>query len=346
MKTAKIFGENNNLLVNATDIKNGLISREHEFVDPEYEFKVIYVGKAKNNGTPYFRLYLSYDDYIKMSPERKSKYDYLRKMKHYDESFWHRSWEERLAEFAKIEAPIKDENTGKYKRADAYYETKNVVIEFQHSYISGDFIERSEFYSKLGLKTIWLFDLTSLNVSDNNNVIELLEDNSKGFFRVCEECKNIKNYQVYIQVSNQLIYRVTSLERKEVEGDLQSSIRYFTKNEVYTAEEFVDMIKTYPTQQEGNVMTKPYKSLFEIYKEENMSGECKLIVMDMLFGEVIQVFKDIRTGRLSENYSDGCIAFNYCHPNKNGKLKAIPLIYSLQKKYAYERKWELIEVIR
>ena len=40
------------------------------------------------------------------------------------------------------------------------------------------------------------------------------------------------------------------------------------------------------------------------------------------------------------------VAFNYCHPNKNGKLKAIPLIYSLQKKYAYERKWELIEVIR
>ena len=346
MKTAKIFGEKNNFLVNAIDIKNGVISREHEFVDPEYEFKVIYVNKAKNNGAPYFRLYLSHDDYIKLNPERKNKYDYLRKMKHYDESFWHRSWEEKLAEFAKIEVHIKDDDTGKYKRADAYCETTNVVIEFQHSYISGDFIERNEFYSKLGLQTIWLFDLSSSNVSDSNGIVELLEDNSKGFFRVCEECENIQDYQVYIQVSNQMIYRVTSLGRKKVDGDLQSSIRYFTKNEVYTEEEFVNSIKSYPIYRDANEMQKQYKSLFEIYKEENKFAKCKFIVRDILCGNVIQVFKDTNTGRLSENYSDGCISFNYCHVDKTGKYKAIPKIYSLQKKYAYEHKWELIEVIR
>ena len=61
MKHACIFKENYPLvLVSAEDIKNGLYSREEEFVDPEYEFKVQYVKGAKNNGGPYFRLYYSF----------------------------------------------------------------------------------------------------------------------------------------------------------------------------------------------------------------------------------------------------------------------------------------------
>ena len=66
MKYARLFRENEEpILVSSEQVKEGLYSRDEEFVDPEYEYRVRFVKGAKNNGGPYFRLYHSYEEYKK-----------------------------------------------------------------------------------------------------------------------------------------------------------------------------------------------------------------------------------------------------------------------------------------
>lgn len=347
MKEALIFGGKEERLVSAMDIKNGFISKDHEFVDPEYEFKVIYVKGAKNGGMPHFRLYLSREDYNKLSPERKNKYDILRKMTYYKQSAWHSEWEEVLSHHMVIEKQIKDPETKKYKKADAFYEKGNLVVELQHSYMDNDFNVRNKFYSNLGYKTAWLFDLTQSTVSKGvGNTIEILEDNSRGFFRVCEECENIADYPVYIQVAGGLIYRVYSLKRKDIDGELKSTIRYFEQKEVFTSEEFVNHIlsKEFCFSEEDDNFPR---SLFTIYKENNISRECDfmLVVKNVKLDMEIIVQKDIKTNRLSEQYNSNDIGYQYCcfNPERNYYIKKSEKYYGLKKEYAFEEVWILLK---
>ena len=245
MKYACLFRENEEpILVSAEDIKNGIYSKDEEFIDPEYEFRVIYVKGARNNGGPHFRLYLSREDYNKLSPKRKSRYDYLRKMRHFDDSEWHKKWKQLFSGICDIEKCIKNESNGRWKFADAFYNKTKTCIEFQHSYIAFDFEERNEFYSNLSIKTIWLYDLSNSNVcEDIHGNIEILEDNAKGFFRISEVSKNLSDHYVYIQVKSGVIYRVSELNRREIPGNLRSTIRYFALTEKYTENEFIEAIK-------------------------------------------------------------------------------------------------------
>ena len=216
MNKAKIFENDADRLIEAIDIRNGKESKEHEFVDSEENFKVTYVKGAKNNGAPYFRLYMSHADYLKLTPERKTRFDILKGMNHFAETQWHKDWEESVKHFTSIEKYIKNPKTKEYKRADAYYEEAEIVIEFQHSYASFDFKLKNDFYKDLNINTIWLFDLMKLNTRENGEYIEILEDNARGFFKVSEEENNLNDYPVFIQVKSGLIYKVNSLERKKL----------------------------------------------------------------------------------------------------------------------------------
>ena len=185
MKEALLFRENEDpILVTAEEVKNGLYSRYEEFVDPDYEFKVQFVKGSKNNGGPYFRLYYSYEEYKKLYPERATRYEIVANMRRFEESEWHRGWKDKVADFCSIERCIKNDLTNKRKFADAFYEKTNTCIEFQYSYISFNFEERNEFYSNLGINTIWLYALPNANARENDDGnIEILEDNARGFFR-------------------------------------------------------------------------------------------------------------------------------------------------------------------
>ena len=164
MKEALIFGEKEERLVSAMDIKNGFISKDHEFVDPEYEFKVIYVKGAKNGGMPHFRLYLSREDYNQLSPERKNKYDILRKMTYYKQSAWHSEWEEVLSHHMVIEKQIKDPETKKYKKADAIIIIYDFVWSLPYNKLSSHFFILTPYFVPVDPKPP-----APLTVSDNSS---------------------------------------------------------------------------------------------------------------------------------------------------------------------------------
>lgn len=245
MKIALLFRENEEPLeVTAEEVRDGLYSRDEEFVDPEYEFKVQFVKGARNNGGPYFRLYYSYEEYKKLYPERASRYEFVANMRRFEESEWHKRWKENLSGFCITEKFIKNPHTKKRRFADAFYEKTQTCIEFQHSYIALDFEERNEFYSALSINTIWLYDLPRANArQDEDGNIEILEDNARGFFRISENPDNLKKHHVYIQVKSGLIYRVNELLRRDSSTEQKSTIRYFVPTEIYTEQEFIEAIK-------------------------------------------------------------------------------------------------------
>ncbi|MBQ6478513.1 MAG: hypothetical protein IJI44_04000 [Erysipelotrichaceae bacterium] len=242
MFIARIFktGE----IITAQDVFDGKYDRHEDFVDVEEDFKVLYWKGAKNHGRPHFKLYLSLEDYKKLSDEQKSRFDILREQRHFQESLWHKEWENKFDSFAEIEKTIKNPNTNRRKRADAYYEKINTCIEFQHSFIDYDFEERNEFYKELGINTIWLYDLTHLHVNEmDDGSYQILEDNAKGFFRIAENPENLKNNKIFIQTRGGLIYQVPALYRKPIDNDLKSTIRYFYPTCIITESEFIERIK-------------------------------------------------------------------------------------------------------
>lgn len=306
MKYACIFRDNyeNRIRVSAEDIKNGKYSRYNEFVDFDYEYKVQYVKAARNNGGPYFRFYYSYEEYKKLHPDGAERYrEIVENMRHYRNSAWHDGWQEKVDDFCSIEHCIKNDTTEKWKFADAYYEKTKTCIEFQHSYISFDFEERNDFYAALDIKMVWLYDLSNLNVcKSEDGMIEILEDNARGFFRISENAENLKNHRVYIQVKNGTIYRVEELRRRDSSKKQKSTIRYFQPTEVYTEEEFIAAIRNNTIGFDRN-KPKPIEELWS-----NTYSWMKVKKIDT--GDVIRVNRDNKGG-IFRDYSTGCIKYVY-----------------------------------
>lgn len=76
---------------------------------------------------------------------------------HYDMSEWHQRWQSL---FPLNTREIVKEKNGVKHRADVLLEDKKIVLEFQHSSLSPEeFEDRNEFYTSLGYKVIWIFDL-------------------------------------------------------------------------------------------------------------------------------------------------------------------------------------------
>ena len=246
MKYALLFRTTNGpVLVSADDVKSGRYDKDGEYVDPDYQFKVTYVNAAKNGGGPYFRLYYSYEDYKRLYPERADRYKIVRDMRRYNETEWHTRWKANMIGFCRIEETIPNKELQQWKIADAYYADTKTCIEFQHSYISFHFEEKNEFYRALSLQTVWLYDLSSSNTKQcSDGSIEILEDNTRGFFRISEDPANLRDNFVYIQVKSGNIYRVTELDRRETSNSLKSTIRIFWPSEIYEEQEFITAIQS------------------------------------------------------------------------------------------------------
>ena len=72
---------------------------------------------------------------------------------------------------------------------------------------------------------------------------QILEDNNKGFFRIAESKENLSDNFVFIQTKDNKIYQVEELFRKQIDGDLKSTIRYFYPFSTNTEAEFVERVK-------------------------------------------------------------------------------------------------------
>lgn len=245
MKTARLF--NDGTIVDAYDVFSGKVSRYNDFVDVEEDFRVVYWSGAKHKqgepGRPHFKIYLTREEYKKLSPEQKTRLQILKDQRHYQESEWHRDWEDRFEEFAEIEKTIINQANRRRKRADAYIQSSNLCIEFQHSFINYDFEERNSFYSEMGYDTVWIYDLTSQNVKNEDGTYTILENNAKGFFRIAENPDNLKYNTVFIQAKDRQLYLITELRRKEIDSDKKSTIRVFEPECVIDPDDFVEMIK-------------------------------------------------------------------------------------------------------
>lgn len=348
MKTALIFQAGEPLLVTAEEVKSGKYSKdEYEFVDPEYEFKVQFVRGAKNNGGPYFRLYYSYEDYKRLFPERADRYQIVADMRRYQESVWHRNWKDQLSPFCEIEKTIKNPHTKKYKFADAFYSDSNTVIEIQHSYIALDFEERNKFYADMGMNTVWLYDLSRANVvKTENGVVEILENNANGFFRISENPENLLNHNVFIQTKSKLIYRVKELLRHTVKSELKSTIRYFIPAPTYTEEEFIQAIKNnafFNYQQYSKAITSANddkglggKSIPELWNKQYSN----MIVKDLTNGQRILVIGD-KSGNIVRNYND-CILYYFVDRLWNGYDKTSSIKFPLSHCDESAQKWKYI----
>lgn len=345
MRKALLFKGDVETEVTATDVLDGKYSRNENFVDPEYRFRVVFVKDSKGHTGPYFRLYFSLDYYRAMTPERKTQYDILRGQKHYLESKWHRDWEERLSAFCKIEYFLKNDH-GQRRRADAFFEEGKTAIEVQHSFIAKDFELRNAFYSGLGYNIVWLYDLTMMNaVEREGGVIEILENNAKGFFRIAELPENLEEYPVFIQVRGGTIYRVSKLGRKEIEDTRASTVRFFVPDAIFDENSFINGIKS----MDGVFLSKPYAqaivpegaSLLDLWDESYQ----RMYVENLETRKQIAVFRDYDGSMMREIDNPFVIRFSYVtFFEKTGKVfyHKPGKIYSMGPKHYGAKKWRFL----
>ena len=342
MLEARLFDGTTTRIVSALDVKNGLIDRNEQFIDIEYEFRVTYVSASKGHGNPYFRLYMAKEDYKRLSDEQKERYDILRTMRHYKESPWHREWKQTLSEFCKIEKSVRNNETLKYKIADAYYVEKETVIELQHSFIAHDFEERNEHYGQIGLNVVWLYDLPRAKLKKaGENEFEILEDNARGFFRIAEHPENLVNYPVFIQTHDGNVYLVKELRRKEIDNELKSTIRLFSPVKIFTPQEFVQALRNL----EDDFLSHEYaekkgllaKSIYDLWKP----GYYKMIVRDTKSDDIIAIFRDKKNPeKMSRNFGFDNIGYVYMGEGPNGGFyQKSEKFYDLAEWKAKEKRW-------
>lgn len=127
----------------------------------------------------------------------------------YDMSEWHQSWQAKF--------PIKNQevvmtHNGIKHRADVFI--NDTVIEFQHSPLSSlEFEERNRFYTSLGYKVVWVFDV--IDLWDARRIEETDKDNiykwthPKNTFDMYNY--KDKNIEIYFQISSEEYGDTTTL---------------------------------------------------------------------------------------------------------------------------------------
>ena len=330
MKNARLFKPDGDVeIVSAEDVLKGIVDRDSEFIDLEYNFKVCFVKDCKGHYGPYFRLYLSREDYQKFSDDMKNRYDIIEGMRRYQESNWHRYWKGRFESECDIEKTIKSEKSKTYKRADVYCEKTNTCIEFQHSFIAMDFEERNRFYEDLGINIVWLYDLTKLNVKKiGDNEFQILEDNARGYFKIADFKDNLEKYQVYFQAKDRLIYRITRLKRKEIDDERKSTIRIFNPLTVWTEDEFIENVLS------GKLVSDLH-TIDELWSKEFSA----MVIEDTETGKLIK-FIGRTDGTMYINFEYGVLCYKYVDAKlieKNYKD------YCLSNDERYKKKWRLIK---
>lgn len=330
MKNARLFKKNGDVkIVSAEDVLYDKVDRNSEFVDLEYEFKAYFVKDCKGHYGPYFRLYLSREDYQKLSQDKKTKYEIVKKMRRYQESDWHRHWKKRFEQTCEIEKTIKNEKSKTYKYADAYCRQTNTCIEFQHSFISMDFEERNKFYKELGIQIVWLYDLTKSNIKKTgDNEYEILEDNARGFFKIADFKDNLEKYQVYFQAKDGLIYRINQLRRKEIDDKKQSTIRLFNPLTIWTEDEFI-----------GNVLSGNLASSLHTVDELWNKDYSAMIIEDTETGKRIKITGK-KDGTMYRTFDFDVLLYKYVDDNLK---ETINKGYHLNKDEEHKKKWKLIK---
>lgn len=332
MKNARLFKKNGDVeIVSAEDVLYDKVDRNSEFVDLEYEFKACFVKDCKGHYGPYFRLYLSREDYQKLTPYKKTKYEIVKEMRRYQESIWHRYWKERFEQTCEceIEKTIKNEKSKTYKYADAYCKQTNTCIEFQHSFISMDFEERNKFYKELGIQIVWLYDLTKSSVKKTgDNEYEILEDNARGFFRIADFKDNLEKYHVYFQARDRFIYRIDQLRRKEIDDKKQSTIRLFNPLTIWTEDEFIDNVLS------GNLASNLH-TVDELWNKDYSA----MIIEDTETGKRIKLISK-KDGTMYRALDNGVLFYRYVDNTlKETKNKDYPL----KRDEEHKKKWKLIK---
>lgn len=151
---------------------------------------------------------------------------------------WHFDW---LNRFNKENIEIILENDNQRFVADVLI--NNTVIEFQHKNLTIEqFRERNNFYTSLGYKIIWIFDLIDeyqsnkiINDPYYNNENEFQWKRPKKFFRELDVKR--ENCQIYFQLSDD--ENVCGLERV-VSNTWDFKTFYTDKNRIFSIHEFID----------------------------------------------------------------------------------------------------------
>ena len=229
----------------------------------------------------------------------------------YDKTEWHMEWQKRFP-IDNIERVL--EFNGKKHIADLLI--GNFVIEFQHSSISiEEFTERNNFYTSLGYKVIWLFDL----IEEYNDGRFAQTDfdfyykwaYAKKLFRQIE-FENVKA-TIYFQLSDDDDPDVGVIERVKDIRELAATIKT-DSNQCFSIKEFVELVSS--NSQELFEKPKPApapfsidncKSITELWDESYSA----MIVKNKHTNSIIRVFG--RDGRLVRDYKTGKIRCKYCY---------------------------------
>lgn len=342
MDKALLFKNDNDMVVvSAQEVFDGKYDRNSNFTDLEYNYRVTYVKKAKGvNGKPYFRIYLAHDEYLITQGKKTTKQEIIQNMRHFKECEWHRNWKELFSSFCgkeNIEKYIKNSSINKYKLADAYNKKTNTVFEFQHSYIDFDFDDKNSFYRSLNINIIWLYDVSDLEIKQiDDNTFHILEDNSKGFFKVSEVPINLEDNFIYIQGVDKKIYRVKKLLRKRlnIESDKKATIREFNTSEIYTIDEFLKYCEN------NYFLIKEPKSLNDYY-DSNLPDFFAVFLEGIAKSErqIIKVSK--RSDGFLRDKQNGNIKYWYGYFDEklnNYQTKSIKY-YHLSKEDAKNKSW-------
>ncbi|MDY6392830.1 MAG: hypothetical protein SPL80_08360 [Bacilli bacterium] len=342
---ARLFIDGKAVFVTPDQVKEGVVPRESEFTDPDSEFGVRYVKDCKGHYGPYFKLYLSLEDYKRLSPERKTAWDILSDQRHYANGPWHRKWEAMFSSFCRMETTIKNEKTGILKRADAFFEQGDTIIEFQHSYIGEDFETRGAHYSSLGLNMVWLCDLTKGNVlPQEDGTYLVLEDNARPFFRVAMNPKNLARFPVFIQAKDRLIYLIKEIWRKDTDGEIKATVRVFRPAGIFTEKEFIECIKN----KDERFMSESFaskekfekKTLFELW-EKHFS---RMVVLEADQDKILAFYSNGKGGMM-RNFETGNVQALYMSKNeRTGRyVKNYDKWYDVSSARAKAKNWILLE---
>lgn len=161
----------------------------------------------------------------------------------YDMSDWHYNWQNYFPKDCQEIVKIFGD---KKHRADVLIEKNKTVIEFQHSSLDSiEFEDRNNFYTSLGYKVIWIFDLDepfkNCSITELENKKDIYKWNHpKSTFNHFEFNKNV---ELYFEFSNQF-GDIDSDDFDEgylakVSWKSQSGFEVFAVNNYYTVQDFL-----------------------------------------------------------------------------------------------------------
>lgn len=268
----------------------------------------------------------------------------------YDMSDWHMEWQKRFSK-DDIEKVLK--NNGLKHIADLLID--DIVVEFQHSSISlDDFNDRNEFYTGLGYKVIWVFDVSEDflkgRIRDGNYDGSYKWAYAKKLFRELDFGK--AKATIYFQFGNCDDKDSINLERV-IDIDFDAS--YF-KTDFYhglSIPEFVKMVKDndpllfgLPKREPPPQLIDGCNSISEIWNESYSAVIVKNVFNNSVIfinGKNGLISRDYRTGRMVcryaylDRFSNHYKAKNQFYLLVDGEKKIWKLIHAFEDK-TYENR--------